>query len=32
MQKFFGDVEYVKRNILVIRTATTRVGEINQQV
>ena len=32
MQEFFGHVEYVKRNIIVIRDATTRVGEINQQV
>ena len=32
MQEFFADVEYVKRNILVIRQSTTRVGEINQQV
>ena len=32
MQEFFGHVEYVKRNIIVIREATTRVGEINQQV
>ena len=32
MQEFFGDVEYVKRNILVIRNSTTRIGEINQQV
>ena len=31
MQRFFADVEYIKRNILVIRTSTTRVGEINQQ-
>ena len=31
MQRFFADVEFVKRNILVIRTSTTRVGEINQQ-
>ena len=28
MQRFFTDVEYVKRNILAIRA---RVGEINQQ-
>ena len=31
MQRFFADVEYIKRSILVIRTSTTRVGEINQQ-
>ena len=32
MQEFFGHVECVKRNILVIRNSTTWVGEINQQV
>eukprot|EP00596_Hydrurales_sp_CCMP1899_P009132 CAMPEP_0119036560 /NCGR_PEP_ID=MMETSP1177-20130426/4350_1 /TAXON_ID=2985 /ORGANISM="Ochromonas sp, Strain CCMP1899" /LENGTH=169 /DNA_ID=CAMNT_0006996619 /DNA_START=167 /DNA_END=673 /DNA_ORIENTATION=- len=32
MQEFFADVEKVKMNILTIRTSTTRVGEINQQV
>ena len=29
---FFDDVEVVKENIVAIRNATTRVGEINQQV
>jgi hypothetical protein len=32
MQEFFDDVEVVKENIVAIRNATTRVGEINQQV
>lgn len=32
MQEFFDDVEIVKENIVAIRNATTRVGEINQQV
>ena len=32
MQEFFDDVEIVKENIIAIRNATTRVGEINQQV
>ena len=32
MQEFFDDVELVKENIVAIRNATTRVGEINQQV
>ena len=32
MREFFDDVEIVKENIVAIRNATTRVGEINQQV
>jgi hypothetical protein len=32
MQRFFQDVELVKQNIMVIRTSTKRVAEINQQV
>lgn len=32
MQEFFGDVEIVKANILVIKEATRKISEINQNV
>jgi hypothetical protein len=32
MQEFFETVEDIKQNILAIRVATKRIGEINQQV
>ncbi|KAJ1420227.1 hypothetical protein B484DRAFT_131685 [Ochromonadaceae sp. CCMP2298] len=32
MQEFFGDVEIVKANIMVIREATRKIAEINQNV
>jgi len=32
MQEFFKDVELVKQNILHIKNATKRIGDINQQV
>jgi hypothetical protein len=32
MKDFFASVEVIKQNILVIRNATKRIGDINQQV
>eukprot|EP00600_Ochromonadales_sp_CCMP1393_P005963 CAMPEP_0174966736 /NCGR_PEP_ID=MMETSP0004_2-20121128/7197_1 /TAXON_ID=420556 /ORGANISM="Ochromonas sp., Strain CCMP1393" /LENGTH=308 /DNA_ID=CAMNT_0016215797 /DNA_START=122 /DNA_END=1048 /DNA_ORIENTATION=+ len=32
MQEFFGDVEIVKQNIVVIKDATRKIAEINQNV
>jgi hypothetical protein len=32
MKDFFASVEIIKQNILVIRNATKRIGDINQQV
>lgn len=32
LQHFFGDVESVKKHILVIQSSTSRIGEMNQQV
>ncbi len=32
MQDFFSDVEIVKQNIAVIRSATVSLADINQQV
>jgi hypothetical protein len=32
MQDFFGNVELVKQNIMAIRQATKRIGQINQDV
>jgi t-SNARE complex subunit (syntaxin) len=32
MQEFFGDVEIVKQNIVIVKNATSRIGIINQEV
>jgi len=32
MRTFFSDVELVKKNIVVIKQAAKRIGDINQQV
>ena len=32
MRQFFGDVEMVKKNIVVIKQASKRIADISQQV